>query len=533
MHSKEEYKKLGDSFNSPLFDYTMKNFGVKRKEFCYAGAWSYVLDLFTGILRPCYGSKSSQNIFANLKAPIRLKAVGRHCPSAYCMNSSHFMALGVIPEIPHPTYAELRNRKCENGFENWYSEEMHKVLNQDLAKNNTEYSSLMKFVTELIYIWNIIRTTPRAIARLVFKKKILVKIFVKAINTIDPIMIDTIRLKLDIRKASRNSIKRYENLKYRKKLFIFLAADYGNIGDIAITIAQMDLLKARFNNYNIITIPVGKTIEELSSIKKIISPCDIITIIGGGNIGDAYYSFELYRELIVETFKNNKVISFPQSINFSNTKRGRKALSRAKKIFSTHKDLTILAREELSYSLMRQHFEKNRILLAPDVVFTMDYLNLSKARKGGVVSLRNDKERYISGRQFDNIISFIKDRYEWYGFYDTHIGNNKLSLDEYKNEFKKLLDAFASSQIVITDRLHGMIFCYVTGTPAIVFPNSNFKIKESYKWIEDCGFIKFVDSADKNQLDTIANEISNYNIDINKFQERQNYFREMILNAFN
>lgn len=38
-HLPEEYVAIGSQFNSPLFDYTIKNFNVNRKEFCYAGDW--------------------------------------------------------------------------------------------------------------------------------------------------------------------------------------------------------------------------------------------------------------------------------------------------------------------------------------------------------------------------------------------------------------------------------------------------------------------------------------------------------------
>lgn len=44
-HSKAEYTKIGRSLHSPLFDFGMSNFLVKRKEFCYAGDWSFKLYL--------------------------------------------------------------------------------------------------------------------------------------------------------------------------------------------------------------------------------------------------------------------------------------------------------------------------------------------------------------------------------------------------------------------------------------------------------------------------------------------------------
>ena len=39
---------------------------------------------------------------------------------------------------------------------------------------------------------------------------------------------------------------------------------------------------------------------------------------------------------------------------------------------------------------------------------------------------------------------------------------------------------------MITDRLHGMIFAYITNTPCIAIDNSNGKVKNFYKtWFED------------------------------------------------
>lgn len=136
--SREEYIKKGKAFNSPLFDFTIKNFNVCRKEFCYAGDWSGTLDLGTGILSKCYGP-NRQDIFENIKKPIDFTAIGR-CDSAFCMNSSHFMSLGIIPEIETPTYASLRNRE-EAG---WYSKKMEFFLNQKLSENNREYTEFQK-----------------------------------------------------------------------------------------------------------------------------------------------------------------------------------------------------------------------------------------------------------------------------------------------------------------------------------------------------------------------------------------------------
>lgn len=136
--TQKEYLKLGDPFDSPLYKFTNKNFMVKQKHYCYAGAWSFSLNLITGEVRRCYFEKMSQNWFEDIDKPISLNPVGHNCGSPYCINSSHFMALGTIPEIECPTYSELRNRQLPNGMF-WQTQQMSDFLNTKLYFNNKRY----------------------------------------------------------------------------------------------------------------------------------------------------------------------------------------------------------------------------------------------------------------------------------------------------------------------------------------------------------------------------------------------------------
>ncbi len=144
--SEEDYISAGKQFDSPLFDFTVKNFNCKRKEFCYAGSWTFTLNLVTGVMKRCYASSISQNIFENVDKPIMDIAVGNCCGSLFCMNSSHFMSLGVIPEIKTPTYSDLRNRKIAN----WYTDSMIQFLNGKLYNNNAEYSKCKRIKSNII-----------------------------------------------------------------------------------------------------------------------------------------------------------------------------------------------------------------------------------------------------------------------------------------------------------------------------------------------------------------------------------------------
>lgn len=173
--SREEYIAYGREFASPLFEFTVRNFNIKRHEFCYAGAWSSQLIMKTGKLNPCYADGKSFNIFANPDEPVKYFPVGR-CRSSFCFNSSHFLSLGVIPGFNAPSYAELRDRPAAK----WYTPKMREFLSSRLYESNTQYTHAMKLLilTEDFMRSSYIktrRTLSRMLSRIrkiLFKKEI-------------------------------------------------------------------------------------------------------------------------------------------------------------------------------------------------------------------------------------------------------------------------------------------------------------------------------------------------------------------------
>lgn len=164
--SEEEYVNVAREVESPLFEFTYKNFMVKQKEFCYAGAWSRKLDLSTGELSGCYGYGINQNIFEDIVNPIKFEAIGK-CPFTYCFNSSHFLSLGVIPSKTTPTYGELRDRASIG----WYSDEMKSFLNERLYDDNEQYSMFNKVYVIAKYRLIRLKNIKNRISRLISKIK--------------------------------------------------------------------------------------------------------------------------------------------------------------------------------------------------------------------------------------------------------------------------------------------------------------------------------------------------------------------------
>lgn len=273
-----------------------------------------------------------------------------------------------------------------------------------------------------------------------------------------------------------------------RKVFVFLAADYGNLGDVAITYAQEKMLREKYPDYEIVDVPISKTLLLLRPIKKIATHDDIITITGGGNMGEMYGDIELLRLMVIQMFPKNKVIVFPQTTDYSGDNTY--LLRLAKQIYCCHQNLTMLAREQVSYNRMHELFPNVNVQLTPDVVMTLEERRETE-RKGVVFCLRNDKEKSFQSRKAEEFRKEASLRGISVIDYDTHIDKQHMSLSERKHELDKIWNIFSSAQLVVTDRLHGMIFAYITETPAIVFPNSNFKVEMCYEWIKNCGNIYF------------------------------------------
>lgn len=142
--SNDEYKKIWSSFKSEFFDFKYSIFGKKRKEFCYAGDWSFVLNVGTDMMAQCYCSYYMQNILDDPTKPIKFLAVGNNCNQYHCYNGHAFLCLGDIPELDTPTYATIRNRQCVDGTE-WLKPEMKSFMSTKLCESNELYSSSKKF----------------------------------------------------------------------------------------------------------------------------------------------------------------------------------------------------------------------------------------------------------------------------------------------------------------------------------------------------------------------------------------------------
>lgn len=274
--------------------------------------------------------------------------------------------------------------------------------------------------------------------------------------------------------------------------FIFLAADYGNIGDIAITKAQKLFLEKTLRDYEVVSIPISQTRLVLRSIKKQIQPNDIVTIIGGGNMGAIYPDIEALRQLVIKSFTKNKIVCFPQTLDWDNSSNSKRALKHIVKAYSKHPNIYIFARESITYKKLVSLFNKRKnvtIDLVPDIVMSSNARDLgasdSKQKPNILTCLRNDKEAVLTSEQYQMLDDTLTATSYNIVKTDTHAGGSGLDDTQCSKLLSDKLNQFRSAQLVVTDRLHGMIMCLLAGTPCLVLPNSNHKISQTWlDWLQ-------------------------------------------------
>ena len=146
----EEYKKIWGSFDSMMFNYKMSVFGRKRKEYCYAGNWSFTLNLLTGMMKQCYQTNFFANIFKNPEKPLKFINIGHGCKAPHCHNAHAFLCFGSIPEMKTPYYAELRNRVCTDGTE-WLQPEMKAFMSTKMGECNEQVQPVKDIFINQMY----------------------------------------------------------------------------------------------------------------------------------------------------------------------------------------------------------------------------------------------------------------------------------------------------------------------------------------------------------------------------------------------
>ena len=139
-----------------------------------------------------------------------------------------------------------------------------------------------------------------------------------------------------------------------------------------------------------------------------------------------------------------------------------------------------------------RHAYRN-VKLVPDMVLSMEPYESNAVRNGCLMCLRSDCEKTRTDDQ-EAIIRTQAAELFGEAVWDTDmVEKHAVSVEMREAVLRAKFEQFASAELVITDRLHGMIFCAVTGTPCIVVNSKSPKVRGCYEWIKHLDYIRFAD----------------------------------------
>lgn len=338
------------------------------------------------------------------------------------------------------------------------------------------------------------------------------------------------RLFLSKIKRKRLLIRRLDRISQSRSndpiVYLLNIPSHGNMGDQLIAYAEFILLNKEYDEKRIITFSTGQLECGIKLLQKVIRPNDLVFVTGGGFLGSIYPPEEKRFQDIMRYFSSNRIFLFPQTFHYEENSV---LLSKTIELHKKCKSLIIATRESSSYEFIKSHFFNAKVLLLPDVTTTLDFSNEEVYRDGICICSRQDKEKTDdSGCLFNAFVRLANDRNIKIRFIDTQVPYS-IQKSKREEEVHKKVREFSSSQLVITDRLHGMLYSIITGTPVIAIDNSTKKISGAYNdWFKGIKYVKFCSS--EQETEKMLNDMlplggQNYNPEFfnSKIKELFNY----------
>lgn len=273
-------------------------------------------------------------------------------------------------------------------------------------------------------------------------------------------------------------------------LALFDFPNHPNVGDSAIWLGEIQYFKdPHFGK--IIAVDDHRAIDwKLPVLPK----KTVVLIHGGGNLGDLYPYHQKIREQVIGHYRDHRVIQLPQSIHFQDNINK----DFCRKIMNSHNDFHLLVRDYQSLELAKD-IHDGPSYLCPDMALCLEKLPSSASVQYPIVQLlRTDTEKVnknelsFADHEVQHVIDWLDEPTSIAQWFSAKMGRLQAKYPRWTpwlNSLKpSLFHALAterltrgcallcSGEVVITDRLHGHIMCYLLGIPHVVLDNTYRKI---------------------------------------------------------
>ncbi|MEA4969580.1 MAG: glycosyltransferase [Candidatus Pelethousia sp.] len=277
----------------------------------------------------------------------------------------------------------------------------------------------------------------------------------------------------------------------KRRVILMSTPEHGNLGDHAIVYAERNILERNGLLSRTVEIPNSVYLRYNHRIQQHVGAEDLIIIDGGGNLGTLWPNEDDKIADIIHRFKNNHIIVFPQTCYYGEDSLAR--LERNRMVYAAAPNLTMTFRDKASYDFAVENFKHVRCAYVPDVVLAVPNMTNEKVRNGVLLCFRKDLEQMIDSDVVEGIKAYFKDQKLSFTETDT-VTERTVSHKNRKKALTLKWSEFAGAGLVITDRLHGMIFAAIMGTPCIAVDNVSKKVSGVYTWIKDLPYIRVLEN---------------------------------------
>lgn len=261
---------------------------------------------------------------------------------------------------------------------------------------------------------------------------------------------------------------------------------YTNIGDLSSVIGVQKWLHDYFPSYEIINFDWFTPVKDILDVAD---PDDLIFVHSGGNLGSVYPIGEVPRRTLIKNCRDNKIIILPKTIWFETSE----TLKKSADIYNAHKNLTIISRDLDSYKVAEEHFSKCRNIVCPCFCLYLDTPKpLNSERHGTLLVLRKDGESVFTLSAKEKIKNICSGEITEF---DTAL-DHPIPPSKRQEELNAVLTIFGKHEVVVTDRLHGLLFSIITQTPCVGLPSRLNKCASGAKWFKGFKHVATIEKID-------------------------------------
>jgi pyruvyl transferase EpsI len=280
--------------------------------------------------------------------------------------------------------------------------------------------------------------------------------------------------------------------KYESLIIIVATPEHGNLGDQAIVYAELQLINEAGLSNRILEISNGDYLRNKQFIKKYVTINDVIIIDGGGNLGTLWPWEDDKISEIIDAYSENTIVVFPQTCYYDSSEEAKNRIIKNVRIYNKAKRLTISLRDEKSYQFCKKELGNNtNFLLIPDIVLFLrgSYKKEVTNRQGVLLCFRKDHERATSEKDVEKLKIDLSKKGVKYSEIST-LTKYGVNQTNRTSELEKKWTKFGSAELLLTDRLHGLIFAILTNTPCLAIDNLSKKVSGVYNIVEKVENVK-------------------------------------------